>query len=109
MKRQKEQITVYMTTHGIDKASEAVAAWLEKAGVDRLDILRSRMVMEELLLAISTACGKTTEAEISFAHSRLLIRDGGDRFNPIQHAQNELETMSNEILSREWLMPTWRC
>ena len=109
MKRQKGQITVYMPTHRIDKASQAVAAWLEKAGVDRLDVLRSRMLMEELLLAISTACGETTEAEISFAHSRLLIRYGGDRFNPIQHAQNELETMSNEILSREWLMPTWRC
>ena len=39
MKRQKEQITVYMTTHGIDKASEAVAAWLEKAGKRRRHLL----------------------------------------------------------------------
>ena len=42
MKRQKEQITVYMTTHGIDKASEAVAAWLEKAGKRRRHLLPLR-------------------------------------------------------------------
>ncbi|MBO5570729.1 MAG: hypothetical protein J6A79_17610 [Clostridia bacterium] len=66
------------------------------------------MALEELLLAVSTACGEKTRADISFAHSRLLIRYGGDRFNPVQHAQNEMETVSNEILSRAWLMPTWR-
>ena len=33
MKRKKEQLTVRMTPHGIDEASETVARWLENAGV----------------------------------------------------------------------------
>lgn len=100
MKKEKQHASVCLTSHGIDEASETVAAWLEHAGVDRRGILHSRMVLEELLLSVSAVCGETTSAEISFAHSRLLIRYAGKRFNPVQHAQNEMETVSNENLSR---------
>lgn len=66
------------------------------------------MAVEELLLAIRQKNGETAAADISFAFSRLLIRYDGDRFDPVQHARNEMEKVSEEILSRAWMMPVWR-
>ena len=108
MKLKKEQKTVCMTSQGIDEASETVGIWLENAGVGRRDILRIRMGLEELLLAVSTKNGEVATAEISFAFMQLRIRYGGDRFNPMQHERNELEAVSEEILSRALLTPAWR-
>ena len=108
MKPGKRKESFPLTPQGIDEASAAVAEWLEAAGCSRRDILRTRIIVEEQLQAVSEKNGEKLSAELSFVFGWLSIRYGGDRFNPGQRERNEIEALSEDLLAGSGLLPSWR-
>lgn len=106
------RITVRLDAAGVDSASEALRQWLEEAKEKRENIVRTRLVVEELLLRIGGHFGGTQTAELcfrkGFGGGRVLIRYSGERFNPMDPPENELEEWSAEILARTGYVPLWR-
>ena len=108
----KRRITVRPDAAGVDSASEAVGQWLEEAKEKRENIVRTRLAVEELLLRIGGHFGDTATAELcfrkGFGGGRVLIRYSGERFDPMDPPENELEEWSAEILASTGYVPLWR-
>ena len=104
--------TIKLDQQGIDTAAETIQGWLTDAGVKRKDVLRIRLTMEELLGRVCEHTEGSTSAELSmskrFGVCRLRIRYGGDRFDPGEQKDNELEELSAGILARTGFLPSWR-
>ena len=78
----------------------------------RSDLLRTRLTIEELLLNICGHAEASAEAELRFGKrlgsGRLTLIWDGERFDPTARAQNDMETLSEEMLSRIGLAPEYR-
>ncbi len=110
MKSRRE--SVFLDGAGIDTAAETIQRWMTEAGVNRKDVLRVRLTMEELLGRVCAHAEEALHAQLSmskrFGVCRLRIRYGGERFDPCDQKDNELEELSADILTRTGFLPVWR-
>lgn len=102
--------TICLDRRGVDAASEMIGFWLETAGLERRDIARIRLTMEEMLSAIARH-GEGVLAELRFSRRfgewRLRVRYDGDRFDPTAGDKSELDEWTEELLSRTGFVPVW--
>lgn len=96
----------------VDGAAETIQSWLETAGVGHRDILRIRLTMEEMLAAVCSHGEGSVPAELRFGRRfgdwRLVVRYGGERFDPTAPKENELEGWTADLLARTGFVPAWR-
>ncbi|MBQ3291306.1 MAG: cation:dicarboxylase symporter family transporter [Mogibacterium sp.] len=104
--------TLQLNLHGVDMASAIIQEWLESVGIERKDILRIRLTMEEMLIAICENGDGKVEAELRFSKRKgdwwLRINYDGERFDPTTPAENELGGWSEALLARTGFVPSWR-
>lgn len=104
--------TVSLDRQGIDAASRSLQGWLKEDGAKKKEILRIRYVLEEMLVRIHENGTAPVRAELRlwklFGSYRLQIRYGGEKYDPTQPADNEMEEWSSTILSQIGLLPVWR-
>ncbi|MBQ3403981.1 MAG: cation:dicarboxylase symporter family transporter [Oscillospiraceae bacterium] len=107
-----KRTSILLNMRGVDEASEIINTWLSEAGKNPKDILRARLTMEELLAKICTHNGEEGEAELRLSahlgHYNLRVLYAGDRYDPTDDDENEMEEWSSEILSRTGFQPSWR-
>lgn len=104
--------SINLDHQGVDAAAAAIETWLTEAKVQRKDILRIRLTMEELLGKLCTDAVPLLPAELRFRKGPvfgwLRVRYGGERCDPMRKEQSEIEELSNTILSRTGHLPEWR-
>ena len=107
-----KKITVLLNRQGVDEAAENIQSWLTAAGVERRNVLRIRLTMEELLEKICSRGNENIQAELTISKfvgsCRLRVRYGGERFDPTRRKESELEEFSESILAQTGFLPTWR-
>ena len=110
--RTKKTILVRLDATGIDSISEAIGQWLSEAGEQRRNILRTRIAMEALLGKAAEHSAQAPEVMVSFhrglGRATLTARYGGERFDPTNAAENDLDEWSDGILVSTGYYPTWR-
>ena len=111
MKMRKE-IVVRLDAQGVDEASDAIQSWLKEAGVEHAEILRVRLMTENLLDDIRRNMGQPEEAKLILMRIPgsfyLVIQYGKERFDPTHPEENEVTEMSRLLLTEIGLKPTWR-
>ena len=84
----------------IEEVSAYVQDYLGKQGVERRNIQRLRLTVEEMLLNVMHGCGKGIQVSIGigkqFGRHVFNLRYNGEPFDPTQSDEN---TQGNEIIS----------
>lgn len=97
---------------GVDDISETIGLWLQEAGADRRNVIRIRMIMEDLLVNVCENAEKEVQAELSLLKGLgsylLRIRYDGKRYDPSKPAENEAEEFTSRLLAGTGLIPVWR-
>jgi hypothetical protein len=108
----EKTVHIALDRQGVDTAAAAIEEWLTEAKVKRRDVLRIRLTMEELLGKLCADGGEPCPAEMRFrkglSAGALRIRYGGERRDPREQEQNEIEELSATILSQTGYLPEWR-
>ena len=85
--------TLQLNLHGVDMASAIIQEWLESVGIERKDILRIRLTMEEMLIAICENGDGKVEAELRFSKRKgdwwLRSREPGTTHRYVQFVKKD--------------------
>ena len=92
----------------IEEVSAYVQDYLSKQGVERRNIQRLRLTVEEMLLNVMHGCGKGIQVSIGigkqFGRHVFNLRYNGEPFDPTQSDEN---TQGNEIMAALGYSPAW--
>ena len=107
----KKNIQYRLTSEGIDLISGSISEYLTGISLNRKDVLRVRLIMEEILLqyqeffgtdhVVLLTCGKR------FSRHRVQLIIEGDSFNPLS-ANEENSEILDTFLSNMGLIPSWQ-
>ena len=106
----------YQNTHtldgpSIDSFSESLGAFLERADVERQNIIRIRLSLEEALLRMRDFYGEAQQVRVHFAKKtrRIVIQldTEGNPFNPLSSDENRLEDLCGSLLTAVGLSPQY--
>ena len=110
MKRKEMEFT--LDAGGIDKASEAIQSWLEEAGAEHADILRIRLLAEDLLDDIRNHYEQAVRLKVILQKLTgtfyLSMRYSGERFDPTEDTDDGLPKMTQLLMTQTGLKPVWR-
>ena len=93
-----------LNNHSIDKVAEDIEAFFTKRKLDRIDIIRLKLLAEEYLLRLRDKFGEDQDASIEYGRWNLpyiTIKVKGDAFNPLK--QNEAEDIENSYFIQNLL------
>lgn len=112
MRKNEKQLNICLNEQGIDAASETAQKWMNEAGVAHDDVLRIRLALEELLDDIRRHYEQPVNTELSFrkriGSSLLQIRYEGDRFDPSAPSGDEVEDLTQFLLTEIGTQPYYR-
>ncbi|MBQ9001868.1 MAG: cation:dicarboxylase symporter family transporter [Eggerthellaceae bacterium] len=95
--------TFELSPTNIDGASDWFVEIQEKAGIEKQDRLRARLLLEEALLNLQEHFGKQQEVTAFFEKRRQRFRlrlvTHGDRFNPLKSSQEEADAYTQSLFS----------
>lgn len=107
----KKKIQYRLTSEDIDLISDSISEYLTGISLNRKDVLRIRLIMEEILLqyqeffgtdhVVSLLCSKR------FSRHRVQLIIEGNSFNP-HSAGEETSGILESFLSNMGLIPTWQ-
>ena len=96
---------------GVDMASREICAWLTETGMDRREILRIQLTMEELLLRISQHFSGNISGTLLLGRRLgspiIRFRYKAEAFDPTQQQEDEIGAWTDRILSHMGLIPVW--
>ena len=100
-----------LTNEGIDAASERMTAYYAENGIEKKDITRSRLMLEEVLWAFREKFGEEKEFSLSFngilRQVRSYVRVSGESFDPLK-SDNEFDArMLGSLMDYEGGTPNW--
>lgn len=94
---------------GVDHVSAVLQEWMTQAKVQPKNVLRGRLVAENLLEDLCVRFGRklhvSVEAFRRFGTPSLTVRYEGDAYNPID--SRETDEWTNQLLSNVGLLPVW--
>ena len=101
----------FLTNSDIDRVSEKLAGYLKDAGVDKKEIMRNRLVLEEVLINFQAKFGEEKEFLFSLgtvlSQIRCTVKVNGDACDPLNE-RSELETgILSSLLDYEGGTPNW--
>lgn len=104
-----------LTGENIDAASESIEKFLTDAAVDRKNVLRFRLMFEEILLSFRDRFGDEKEFTLlcakRFSRPRVVITIAGDSFEPFTAIESGGECSSETLrgmLANMGLAPSFR-
>lgn len=94
-----------LSNRNIDSAVENIRAFFEKSGVQKTDITKICLVVEESLLRYQNHFGAAHEFSVYkkkwFSAPKIVIRVKGEPFYPLQNEQDDDDTiLSNEVMRK---------
>ena len=100
-----------LTNEGIDAASERMTAYYIENGIEKKDITRNRLMLEEVLWSFREKFGEGKEFSLSFnrilQQVRCYIRVSGESFDPLK-SENEFDArMLGSLMDYEGGTPNW--
>ena len=100
-----------LTNEGIDTASERMMAFFLENGIEKKEIVRNRLLLEEVLINFQNKFGTEKEFSISFNRIfhqvRCFVRVHGESFDPLK-AENDFDTrLMRTLLDYEGGTPNW--
>ena len=108
----KREERVILDRQGVDKASETIQNWLEEVKAEHKDILRIRLLMEELLDSVRRYNKQPPEAVLRLIQRSgsvfLVVRYGGERFDPTQTPEDAVSELRGILMPQLGLEPEWR-
>ena len=103
MATNSNSITFSLQPTEIDRASEWFVDMQTKAGVEKLDRLRARLVLEEILLNMANHHGEEQEVDAFFENRlgrfRLRLQTRADKFNPLKSSEYDQDEWSAKFFS----------
>lgn len=97
-----------LSANAVDDISEAIDQFLKTAGVERRNILRIRLTMEEILLRIRDMNEPPRHVRLGlgkqFGRMTVSLKYEGDPFDP---TEGEAESWNDKILISVGLSPSW--
>lgn len=94
----------------IDRASESVGQFLADAKVERREVLRAKLTLEEVLLKYQERLGEEAPCRVKcvrrFSALRVELVIPGPSFDPFEQEEGELSVLRG-LLSGMGLAPTW--
>ena len=107
-----KELSIFLDEQGVDTASETAQKWMKDAGMSHEDILRIRLALEGLLDNVQRHAGQPVHADLAFRKYFgtfvLSVRYDGERFDPTTPADNEMEELTELILTQMGRQPSWR-
>ena len=100
-----------LTEEAIDSIAEETESFLYSVGIERANIFRIRLSLEEALLRWMDHFG--TGAEVRFStgikwrRPEIILAVRGQSYNPLTQAENDLGTWSNSLLSSIGITPRY--
>lgn len=111
MKAETGTAVYQLTEEAIDKIAGQIETFLYSVGVERSNIFRIRLSMEEALLRWMDHFGTGEEVRfttsIRWRRPEISIAVKGDHYNPLIQAENELGIWSNSLLSSVGITPRY--
>ena len=100
-----------LTNEGIDAASEKMTAYFAENGIDKKEITRNRLLLEEVLISYQEKFGMEKEFSLSFNRIfnqlRCYVRINGESFDPLK-AESDFDTrLLGSLLDYEGGTPNW--
>ena len=100
----KESFSIVLTRSGIDEISDRIDAWGKQKKVNKKDLLRMRLSVEEALLPLAEKYEESKEVTVRF-DARLetyavLVEYVGGVFNPLSDEEKEADEWTNQTLGR---------
>ena len=109
MKRTEK--TILLDDSGVDTISAEIQDWLEKAEIKHVDILRIRLMAEEVLGNIRRHYKKKEEVKLilqkMIGSYYIVVRYGGRRYDPIQQSDEQVPELTRRLLEQTGLKPRW--
>lgn len=100
----KESFNMVLTRGGIDEISDRIDAWGKQKKVNKKDLLRMRLSIEDALLPVCEKFEESKEVTIRFdSHIETLVvlaEYSGEGFNPLSDEENETDEWTNQTLGR---------
>ncbi len=100
-----------LTEEAIDSIAEETESFLYSVGIERANVFRIRLSLEEALLRWMDHFG--TGAEVRFStgikwrRPEIILAVRGQSYNPLTQAENDLGTWSNSLLSSIGITPRY--
>ena len=100
------------SNQNIDLVSAEVESFLQKEKVNSKDIIRTRLMLEELLLKYQFHMGEKASFTLScgkqFGRLRIELRTGGQSFDPFEEEDSAEHNIMSGVLSGAGILPTWQ-
>ncbi len=97
-----------LTAKAIDDISESIREYLESLSIERRNILRIRLTMEEMLLRIRDVQDRPLQISLGlgkqYGKPLVSLKYGGQPFDP---TEGDSEQWNDRILASAGLSPTW--
>ena len=102
-----------LTREGIDAASEEIVSYLSTRRIDRKEILRIRLGMEDTLLRYQTEFGEETAFSLQCGKSvgtqKVSVRIRGTMFDPFANSDEDFDnSFMRRAISAMGNLPLWR-
>ena len=103
--------TIKLTNEQIDQTTEELISFFTSKGIEKREVTRNRLIIEEILNKFQERFGEDTQVNVSFSailnQVRCSVSLAGDAFNPLEGDDEMSMKMMSALLDYEGGTPNW--